>query len=332
MRRLALACAASVVLYALAFGWVLDQRLETAYLRGLIEAKLARGAAIRTPKLVILAGSNALYSHRCETIEPMLALPCVNAGVAVGIGLDYLFARWDQLLRAGDVVYMPMEATQYTRTRAATETGPEGAIMFRHNHALLLSLGPRRVLAGLFAFDLRAAVISVIQLALPGTALSDTRALLAADTNEWGDRIGHTAERALANRDAVLHLPPTRVSAAAIAQGYGTALIADFVARMSARGVRVVGGLPTGFADDAPDPAAIAAMRAVYVDNGGAFLVLPGQSRYPRLCFYDTADHLFEACQVHHSIRVANGLAAVLGRPIAATRDDPGCSEATAAR
>ena len=94
------------------------------FLRPEIDAKLARGAAVGSPKLVILAGSNGPYSHRCETIEPMLGLPCVNGGVAVGIGLDYLFTRWERRLHPGDVVYLPMEEAQYSRSRAATDARP----------------------------------------------------------------------------------------------------------------------------------------------------------------------------------------------------------------
>jgi hypothetical protein len=52
-------------------------------LRQLIDAKLTRAASIDRPKLVILAGSNGPYSHRCEVIEPILGMPCVNGGVAV---------------------------------------------------------------------------------------------------------------------------------------------------------------------------------------------------------------------------------------------------------
>jgi hypothetical protein len=42
---------------------------------------------------VILAGSNGPYSHRCETIEPILGMPCVNGGIAVGIGLDFRYSH-----------------------------------------------------------------------------------------------------------------------------------------------------------------------------------------------------------------------------------------------
>src|SRR4029077_11413371 len=119
-RRLISACLASLAVYAVAVGWVLDRPLSLGFLREQIDAKLARAAAIEGPKLVILAGSNGPYSHRCESIEPILGMACVNGGVAVGIGLDYLFARWQRVLRAGDTVYLPMEEAQYVRTRAAT--------------------------------------------------------------------------------------------------------------------------------------------------------------------------------------------------------------------
>jgi len=72
--------------------------------------------------------------------------------------------------------------------------------------------------------------------------------------------------------------------------------------------VRVVGGLPTGF-DDVPMPdATMDAIRAVYVDNGGEFLVLPNLSRYPRVAFFDTPEHLNETWQVVHSRLLAEQL------------------------
>ncbi len=109
MGRLLIACIASLLLYAVVFGVIFDRPLSLGFLRHQIEAKLARAATITGPKLVILAGSNAPYSHRCETIEPILGMPCVNGGVAVGVGLDYLFARWKPLLYSGDILYLPME-------------------------------------------------------------------------------------------------------------------------------------------------------------------------------------------------------------------------------
>jgi hypothetical protein len=86
------ACGASVLGYAAIFGLLLDRPLALAPLGRQIEARLRLGEAATAPKLIILAGSNGPYSHRCEVIGAMLGMACVNGGIAVGIGLDYLFA------------------------------------------------------------------------------------------------------------------------------------------------------------------------------------------------------------------------------------------------
>ena len=307
----------------LAFGFILDRPLALGFLRQQIDAKLARAAAIDGPKLVILAGSNGPYSHRCEVIEPILGMPCVNGGVAVGIGLDYLFARWQRVLHPGDIVYLPMEEAQYVRTRAATELGPDAAIMFRHDWRTLASLGAERWLAALFSFDLRAALMGPIEAALLLAHFHDPRAEITGATNAWGDHIGHTAELAATSRAVLATASPYHPSAEQISAGYGSALIAGFTSWAAAHGVQVIGGLPTGFAD-APMPAAtLQAIRSVYTANGGDFLALPNFSRYPRSAFFDTAEHLNETWQVVHSKLLAEQMRSHRASIAAARPVDP---------
>jgi hypothetical protein len=301
-------CLASLLIYAFAFGFVLDRPLALGFLRRQIDAKLARAASIDRPKLVILAGSNGPYSHRCEVIEPILGMPCVNGGVAVGIGLDYLFERWRVVLRPGDVVYLPMEEAQYVRTRAATALGPDAAIMFRHDWRTLASLPPGRWLAALFSFDLRATLMGPIEAALVATRFHDPRAEVTGSTNAWGDHIGHTAELAATSRDVLAAASPYHPSDRQIRAGYGSAQIANFARWASAHGVHVIGGLPTEFADAPMPPAAFQAIRSVYITNGGDFIVLPNFSRYPRSAFFDTPEHLNETWQVIHSKLLAEQL------------------------
>jgi hypothetical protein len=367
-RRLVCAALLSLALYAVLFGAVLDRPLELGFLAHELDARLARAATIHGPKLVILAGSNGPYSHRCEVIEPMLDLPCVNGGVAVGIGLDYLFTRWRGQLHPGDVVYLPMEQQQYTASRLATALGPDAAIMFRHDWTTLAALSPKRWVAALFAFDLRAGLMSLIEMSLVAVRFHDPRAEASGTSNAWGDHVGHTASRG-AESQAVLTAmmsPPT--SAASIRNGYGAYLIAEFVTWARAHGVRVIGGLPTELAltprPDLPHPEVLrpgtlrpgtlrpgtlrlgtsppmtrlAAIEAVYLRHGGEFLVLPNRSRYPSAAFFDTPLHLNEACQIAHSITLARALAPLLGRiaraPPAALAvpppECPGIAKATA--
>ena len=288
--------------------FVTDRPLSLGFLQHQLNAKLARAASIDGRKLVILAGSNGPYSHRCEVIESVLAMPCVNGGIAVGIGLDYLFARWQPLLHLGDLVYLPMEEAQYVRTRAATEVGPDAAIMFRHDWRTLASLEPDRWLAALFAFDLRAALMGPIEFALLAARFHDPRAAATGATNAWGDHIGHTSELAATSQAVLASTIPQHPSAAQIRAGYGSMLIADFTRWARSHGVRVIGGLPTEFADAPMPDATLDAIRSIYLANGGEFLVLPNFSRYPRSAFFDTAEHLNEAWQIAHSKLLAEQL------------------------
>ncbi len=312
MRKLVLACFASVLLYAVLFGFILDRPLAYGFLQHQIDAKLARAATLHGPKLVILAGSNGPYSHRCETIEPILHMQCINGGVAVGIGLDYLFARWQPLLHPGDVVYLPMEEAQYVRSRVSTEVGPDAAIMFRHDWRTLANLQPGRWAAALFSFDLRFGVMAIIEHALVSARFHDPRAEVTGSMNLWGDHIGHIA--ALGDPEGVA-AHPGHDTAAAVQRGFGAATIAVFIRWSNVNGVRVIGGWSTEPDDSAMPPATRAAIRALYADNGASFLELPNQSLYPRAAFFDTPDHLNEEWQIRHSIAIANALRQMVGQP-----------------
>jgi len=301
MRRLGLSCLVSLLLYAAAFGFILDRPLAFGFLRHQLDAKLARAATVTEPKLVILAGSNGPYSHRCEIIQPILGMPCINGGVAVGIGLDYLFVRWQRVLRVGDIVYLPMEESQYVRTRAATTAGPDAAIVFRHDWRTLASLSPERWLAAMFAFDLRSAVMAAIEATLLAAHFHDPRAELTGVTNAWGDHVDHTEKLAAISSNVLVHVAPHHVTAQQITAGYGSRLIANFTRWATAHGVQVIGGLPTEFADSPMPDTTLQAIRSIYTTNGGDFLTLPNLSRYPRSAFFDTADHLNETWQAEHS-------------------------------
>lgn len=310
-----MACLASVVLYCAAFAFVLDRPLGLGAFRRQIEANLARGAA-SDPKLVVIAGSNGPYSHRCETIQPLTGRVCINAGIAVGIGLDYLFARWKPLLRPGDWVYLPLEDVQYARSRTAVALGPDAAIMLRHDRATLARLPPDRWVAAAFAADLRAALMSAIEMSLVAGRFSDPRDAV----NAWGDRIGHTPERAAANAARLATLLPHHAAATSIRAGYGAQLVAEFLEWAKTHGIVVVGGPPTGFADAPPPETAIAAIQDVYRQGGARFLSLPDRGRYPRSDFFDSPDHLHEHAQIAHSRAVGVALAALMAAEPSPTR------------
>ncbi|HEX3989667.1 MAG TPA: hypothetical protein VHX39_00710 [Acetobacteraceae bacterium] len=320
MGRIALACAASLIIYIGAFACLLERPLTLGALRTHIEATIALARTIHEPKLVILAGSNGPYSHRCEVIGPIVGRPCINAGVAVGVGLDYLFARWKPLLHPNDIVYLPMEETQYVRPRAASDLGPDATIMLRHDHATLWTMPLRRQIAALFAADLRAAIMSLIETALVDGGFHDPRVAADGGFNIWGDHIGHTAALAAVNQSTLDVIVPVHHTAAEIRDGYGSAEITGFLRWARQHGVRAIGGLPTGFADSPISEDSVAAIRTIYSDQGADFLELPNNSDYPRTDFFDTQDHLNEEAQIAHSKAIGAALRPLMGREWARSR------------
>ncbi len=311
MRRLLLSCALSLIVYGGAFAWLLDRPLTLGALRARIEANLTLGRSIRVPKLVILAGSNGPYSHRCETIQPLIGRPCVNAGVAVGVGLDYLFTRWKPVLHPGDIVYLPLEEAQYVRSRLTSDLGPDAAIMLRHDRATLLTMPPRRQIAAVFSGDLRAAIMGLIESVLVSDHFRDPRAAASGGFNALGDHIGHTAGLAAGNLSALAAMVPFHPTADEIAAGHGTRVVGAFIRWASRHGVRVIGGLPVGFIDSPISAEEKAAIEAVFHDQGAPFLETANGGRYPRWAFFDTPDHLNETFQIENSRAVARGLEAL---------------------
>ncbi len=301
----------SVALYLLLFGLVLERPLSLGPLRLEMAQKAARLSALPSPKLVILAGSNGPYSHSCAVLGKMLGLPCENAGIAVGIGLDGIFAHYAPALHAGDVVYMPMELEQYAMTTAQYRALVDGELLLRHDRAMLVDLPPGRVLGVLFCCTLEDGLEALAEMPLSALHVRNGAGMLTAEYNEEGDRVDND----LAGADEALFSGPARrgPTAAEIEEGYGTKLIARFVAQERAKGVIVIGGWPVDFADARISDGARDAVRQVY---GAEFLSLKGESLYPRGDFFNSEDHLAKPCQFKHSIEVAEGLGAMLGRKV----------------
>ena len=63
------ACAISLVLYLAVFGLLVSRPMVVDLAQEMLEKKLAYGAAASHPQIVIVAGSNARFSHSCAVLE-----------------------------------------------------------------------------------------------------------------------------------------------------------------------------------------------------------------------------------------------------------------------
>lgn len=300
---------ASIVLFVAVFS-VVHRPLVVGEIQRQLDHKLRYARTLPSPKLVVFAGSNGRYSHRCELLSQATGMPCVNASIGVGIGLDFLLDQWRPLLQAGDVVYMPLEYDQYRFSNAEMHGGLQNALMVHSQRDYLASLGPQRIAAAYGSFDLPFLLHGLAEMALDRKGFQ-RRSSIESLTAQ-GDEHGHTAELGKAyaafvqtSRFAPIDIPETSDA---------IRVLERFLRDTHRQGVVVVGGLPTVPESAQPGPRDLARLRRLYETHGQRFSVLPNQSRYPLACFFDTLYHLNEACQRAHSQAVGAQLGALLPR------------------
>jgi len=247
-------------------------------------------------------------------LSAAFALPCENAGIAVGFGLDELLVRYAPALRPGDIVYLPMELRQYAATEGDYAHAPDRQMLWRDQKSALSQLPPARIAGAVFCCTLLDGVEWLVELPLSHVPALRPAAILAREYAGNGDRIDNDPLPV-----APVFPPADDPTAAAIANGYGAALIARFVQIERARGVIVIGGLPTQ-AGGTLSADRLAAVRRIY---GAAFFVrLGNDSRYPPADFSNSPDHLSRPCQLMHSIALVAVLAPWLHRAVFAVPDD----------
>lgn len=260
-------------------------------------------------KILVAAGSNGLYSHRCETIESVTGYPCVNMAVSYITGLETILRKAEQYARPGDVVLLPLEYGFYGSTDEELRNNISGnRFLVLYEPGLIPGRSLRETTAIFFSLSLRDVFTSLGEMAF--RRLGIMRDTDQYQLNRQGDIVGHTASRAKPYA-AFLSGEKANDPNSGLVDGVqfaGAAVISDFVQRLTARGVSVVGSLPTTF-DDAPlDPRFIAWFQRFYEQAGGHAVVLPNHGRYPRARFYNTKYHLNEEGQIEHSRLLARQL------------------------
>ncbi|MEY8688543.1 MAG: hypothetical protein AB9M53_01510 [Leptothrix sp. (in: b-proteobacteria)] len=296
--------ALSVALFVVVFSVVHRPLVIGSIERGLA-AKLAYARSLPPgPKLVVFAGSNGRYSHRCAALREALGRPCVNASMSVGLDLEFLLAQWLPLLHAGDLVYMPLEYSQYRLPRSEMQGGQQNAFLVHDHPDQLWAMPPQRIAAAYGSFDLSFLVNGLAEMAL------DARGVRRRDNGEHdtpeGDIAGHDATKAHAYAEFVRQMAPE--TSQIPPHSDAIEVVRAFLRQSREAGVSVVGGLPTLPESTVLRDADLAQLRQLYEGEGQRFIELPNHSRYPFECFYDTVYHLNEACQWRHSAALGAAL------------------------
>jgi len=307
---LASVCCTSLILYFFVFGFLIFRPLVVNEVGTLLSHKIAYAATLPSPKLAIIAGSNARFSHSCAEISHLVGWPCVNMGVTAEAGIDWVIDSIKPFLKPGDAVYLPIEYETYSQSRAQMFTGMDAAYRFRFDKYSLLSRGPEGILKAAFMFSLPTLVQSLGEMLL---SVAHVRRRQGVDTTDIeGDEIGHTAANAHEYEksidQATFVFPRELFANPAGAQE----VIADFLDWCRAHHVTAIGGLPTTLSGGILPAAGLDELGQFYRKHGADFLVLANHSQYPRRYFFDNGYHLRQARQIEHSALLAAALRPLL--------------------
>ena len=89
------------------------RRSNAQYIQNWFVYKEKYAHSIKEHKIIVISGSNSLFSIQAGEIEKQLEIPTVNYGVHAGLGLKYLLHRSKKIINEGDVVLLPLEYQMY---------------------------------------------------------------------------------------------------------------------------------------------------------------------------------------------------------------------------
>jgi hypothetical protein len=294
--------------YIFLFMFIVDRPLTTNEIGAYMQYKANYLASIRDEsKIAIFAGSNGRFSHRCETITAQTGVACANLSIAVGYDFTWQMSRYWPYLKRGDVLYMPLE--YWAPPAGRVKINGEAPYIVRHDHAALAQYSLTRMVSALFYFDIRYLFSGIGEMLLQKSGAQRRTSLRSLTVQ--GDERGATTEKSEQYSAFIQGLPHPSVSLEAYTDRAFAEAVDPIIETARAKGIVVVGGLPTAF-DDAQIPTPVVMWLQTYFElRGACFLVLPNLSKYPRSAFYDTDSHLQESAQIAHSARLGPRLAAI---------------------
>ena len=310
IRHLVLSASASLLLYAVIFVFIVHKPLTVGVMQEYYARKLSYLAGIEGSKIVVLAGSNGRFSHRCETIEKVLGVSCSNMSVSADLSLDYQLGIIKPYLDAGDIVYLPLEFAALSGTKQEVMAGAEQPYVLAYDHDYLEGMGFERQMYTLFYPDLKFLISGIGEMLLDSMHVK--RRFTPDTLTRQGDESGHTPEKGLPYRELIANVawsPPSPEDFSG--NSYKAEILGDFLDWAADRKIRVIGGLPTTFDDEPVPDELVESLCRWYRQHGQAFMVLENRSQYPRSDFYDTPYHLVEEQQIRHSGLVASRLGEV---------------------
>ena len=208
----------------LVYAQIGNETQQSRWVQEAYDLKESAAEEIDSQKVVIVAGSNALFGFDSEQLENHWNIPVINGGIHAGLGMPYILERSKRMLKSGDIVLLPLEYRFYQADGKPSETLTDFILSRDRNYFYDLPILPKFQVISRISIK---RLINGIRLFFNKT-LKPTKGLYGIQNiNHWGDQIkldpDKMTERELAVRDQI---SPEEIS--------GPELSPDFIRTMDA--------------------------------------------------------------------------------------------------
>lgn len=319
---LVLGCTAGIVAYiAAALLLVTPESRLLVFSKVMMEAKLARlEQPQRPPHLIVIAGSNALYSINSAVLAETTGRPVTNAAMQWNYAFMMMEAVADRVV-PGDWVLLPLEWAFYenltrrspleacyliAQARERLPTPADWALAFYDCNPRTLLLGMRQRLTRMAGLDFTIPTASAM-IGPEGDLLENT-----PQTATFAARY-----KAPAAGDGAVVLPgnTTPPTDTAVTFGAEHRRLGAVIRLLRARGAEVYLSYPVAVAEPGVQtwPAYATAqwqesLRRWVAEHGGQLISTPAAHAFPADCFYDTNLHLHQGCTAENARRYGREL------------------------
>lgn len=268
-----------------------------------IQKKLAVAEELPTPRLLVVAGSSALFNIQAALLEEELEIPAVNLGAQQGLQLRYILDQARGVARSGDAVLLALEYDLYLDD--GTPRFVQLDYIFSRDPGYLWRTAPPNALRMAMSPDL-VRLWTGIQARfrqparVEGSYDSRTLNHRGDETNNIQDRRSPADSARVANADA---LPLYRSG-----ESYAWGVLNDFLTWAAGAGVSVAATWPaTLYFPEYEEPEALLAgqIQEFYRVRGIPVLGSPKDFWYPAGGMYDTHYHLASQAAWENSRRLA---------------------------
>lgn len=262
----------------------------------------------RSPKLLLVAGSNALFGINAIEIEKKYNLPTTNFGTHAGLGLRYILDRSKRSLNPGDIVYLPLEYALYQQ-----DSAPPAQLMdfllardpeYLHSLPLLeQTLGYANVSFARIFEGLRGGNDRYLG--------SSANIYNVTNLDNWGNQLNNTVDLGTIHKDKLAKLQPKDIGGGDLSD-YSKRVLRSYFAWAQNNSICVIGAPPNLLKFEEYESENFSnflmKIRKFYLDNNVHFSGDPADYLLPKHMFFDTEYHLNSSGVAARTIRTLNDL------------------------